>query len=291
MLNYFIKASALATALLVTMMGSATSAAAMPFSFPRLINQAAEQDVPDSGRARSRQLAYGYRGSRLSWRVYPRPSRYRVGGFSRSSQCFAGNQSVTALTPPPRSEESINSENAAVNGTLSSHPIFWLSVPQTQPTQAFFSLQKADAGEEAELHSQEITLSGQAGVIGIKLPESAPGLKEGETYLWQVLIQCEPESYNGALHLGSWIKRLDPNELPMQVGLSGPALVKRLAHTAAEEKALIYANLGIWQDTISTLAELRYRDPQNVQVQEDWAALLNATQMQSFVQSPILKIF
>lgn len=291
MLNYSIQASALATTLLVTMIGSPKPAVATPSTFPRRLNQAAESDVTDSSRARSRQLAYGYRGSRLGWRVYPRPSRYRVGGFSRSSQCLADNQAVTALTPPPRSEESINSENAAVNGTLSSHPIFWLSVPQTQPTQAFFSLQKADALEEAELYSQEIALSGQAGVIGIKLPESSPGLKEGETYLWQVLIQCEPDSYNGALHLGSWIERLDPNQLPMTRGLSGPALVERLARTSAEDKALIYADLGIWQDTISTLAELRYRYPQNVQVQGDWAALLNATQMQSFVQSPILKIF
>ncbi len=291
MLNHFIKASALTTTLLAIMMGIAHPVAAMPLTFPRRLNQVAKQDLKAFGLPLPRQLAYGYRGSRLSWRVYPRPSRYRVGGFSRSSQCFAGNQAVTALTPPPRSEESIDSENAAVNGTLSSHPIFWLSVPQTQPTQAFFSLQKADALEEAELYSQELTLSGQAGVIGIKLPESVPGLKEGETYLWQVLIQCEPESYNGALHLGSWIERLDPNQLAMTRGLSGPALAKRLDHTSAEEKVLIYANFGIWQDTISTLAELRYRDPQNVQVQGDWAALLNATQMQSFIQSPILKIF
>jgi hypothetical protein len=206
---------------------------------------------------------------RLGFRVGVRASRYRVGGFSRSGAC-GSNQVLTALIPPPQSQEGVSQEKAAVDKTASDRPSFFFHLPAISPTTAQFTLQ--DESGAQQLYSVKFDVTGQPGVVGIALPESAPALKVGQKYLWQVSVTCDPDDTANNIIVGSWVERVQ-------------------ATTATgNDKVAALAEQGIWQDTLSLLAWQRYRQPNDVAAAEDWAVLMEDAGLPQFKQAAIVQI-
>lgn len=130
------------------------------------------------------------RRQRLNFRVGVRSSSYRVGGFSRSAAC-AKDQMLTALVPPPQSQERLSNNKTTVDKTASDRPTFFVYLPALPSQTAQFTLQN-EAGTQ-QLHSVKFKLTGKPGIVGIQLPSSAPALQVGQKYVWQVAVACEPD--------------------------------------------------------------------------------------------------
>ena len=228
---------------------------------------------------------------RLRFRVYVRPSRYRVGGFTRGAVC-SGNEKITAFVPPSREDEvspAVAENYGTVDYTASAYPTLFVRVPELSgPAKAQLTVQ--DAAGNVQLYNTEFMLSGEPGILGIQIPDSVSPLEVGETYLWQMLIQCDAADSDRNIYIGSWLQRISINALRPTENFEPTALIRELNTASERDKPGIYAELGIWQEAVAGLAQLRYQNPNEPTIQSDWQILLQETEMSEFLNDPILGI-
>jgi hypothetical protein len=227
-------------------------------------------------------------GRRLSWRVGVRPSRYHIGGLSRSAKC-PDQSEITALVPPPRPEEKLDKNFTPVETTFSAHPTFWVVVQAIPPnTQLQFTLQNATGTQE--LYNTHFSLDQPTGILGIRLPTRVAALKAGEAYLWQMAVQCNPEDRSEDIVIGRWVQRVAPNQIKPAPGFDPTALLQELNHAPDRDQPALYAGLGIWPDAVTALIDLQQRQPNNRELKEDWRNLLEQAQMSKFLTIPLLGV-
>lgn len=223
---------------------------------------------------------------RLSWRVGARPSRFRVGGWSRSDTC-SKTASATAFVPPPRPEEKVVKDYAPIDKTLSGRPTLWFNltgIPKNTTVQ--FTLQ--DAAGRKELYNTRFQFNGQAGIVGVPLPSTVSELKVGEKYLWQLAVKCsETSSSDTDIAIGSWIERVTPDLIPATPDFNPRAIARELATASEQDKPALYANLSVWQDAVTSLVGLIQKQPNNRELKEDWNNLLTGGQVSEFANAPI----
>jgi hypothetical protein len=183
---------------------------------------------------------------------------------------------VVALVPPTRPEETSDSEEfGAVDATVSSHPTFFVRVPELDgPTQAQFTLQ--DEFGETQLYNVQFELNGQAGIVGITVPESATALEVGQHYFWQMQVICNADNPAENPTLSSWVERVNVDNVPAESDLSA---------------ALFYAEQGIWQDAATILAQLHYNNPDDATAAADWQDLLDVAGLTEFASEPIVQMY
>jgi len=155
--------------------------------------------------------------------------------------------------------------------TTESHPTFYVYVPY-QPEQiqsAKFSLRTL---EEKQIYSKPLDIANTPGIIEIKLPEDAPGLKLGiwyQVYLF-VNVVCSPQTPSSTEYSIAVVQRQkDPSllsDLP-----SNPESLSLLAR-------------DFWYDRIATLA--KQLTSQN---QEQWATLLQEAGLEEYAPEPIVR--
>ena len=112
----------------------------------------------------------------------------------------------------------------------------------------------------------------------LSLPASAglPPLEKGRDYLWKVTLICsqggpDDDTANGSqLSVQSWISRVEPSaELKAK-------LVK------SSRRYEVYAEAGLWYDSVHNLALQRKQQPQASRLETDWKDLLQETTLRSF---------
>lgn len=206
------------------------------------------------------------RRQRLKFRVGVRPSRYRMGGFSRAASCGDQKQ-LTALVPPPHSQEKVANNETVVDKTAADHPTFFVHLPAVPNGTAQFTLQN-EAGTE-QLHSVKFNLPSKPGVVGIALPPTARALQVGQKYVWQVAVACDPDDASSNSVVSSWVER-----------------VKSPGNQSAGD----LAEQGIWQDAVTILAMQRYQNPGDRAAAEDWAALMEDAGLPQFKQAEIVQL-
>jgi Domain of Unknown Function (DUF928) len=244
-----------------------------------------------SAPANSGAIAQRRRRRRLNWRVGVRASRYSVGGFSRSGTCSAPAK-LTPFVPPVRPEERINRFKAPVNLTVSSRPTVWVHVADIPPnTEMQFTLQ--DEMGDRDLYSTRFTLDQESGLVGLRLPDSAPPLKLGSNYAWELAMTCPGEDGSTStdqVSASGWLQRVNPQQLKPTATFDPSPLARELAKAPELDKPALFAELGIWQDAVTTLLALQQTQPNNRDLQEDWRSLLNGAQLSQFVDAPVLNI-
>ncbi len=203
-----------------------------------------------------------------------RASRYRVGGFRRSGSCLAEGQEIVPLVPPLATEQADNID--PVDLTVAASPTLWVHVPNLDGAKtAQFTLQ--DELGTYELVSAEFELSGQPGIVGIKTSSlGSEELQVGEIYYWQMAVECNGNTADGNPVVSGWVSRTD---------LSGVSP----AGTPSQQAAF-YAENGIWQDAVSTLATARYQDPSNGTVSADWRSLMESAGLVEFSGAPVVQV-
>lgn len=172
-----------------------------------------------------------------------------------------------------------------LHSTVDKHPKFWFYSPYTREEAplAEFSLQHGDE----EVYQTGFQLPAKPGVFSISLPSTAPGLEVGKKYRLYVDINCpNPEKSSESstpASLTGIVERIKiSSELTRDL---------KVAKTPIE-RINVYAKYGIWLNTLTELAELRIKEPQNSNFKNIWIKLLSQAEvnLKEVAEEPILKI-
>lgn len=160
--------------------------------------------------------------------------------------------------------------------TTEDHPTFWFYVPYESQLirTAKFSLRDRT---NQTLYETTVTLNKTPGVISVSLPTTAPRLENNQWYRLYLFtnISCQPNTPLEKDFAEAWVKR----------EALTPILLNELEKATTLEKAILYAQNGIWSEAIATVAELRRTNPKDTQ----WNSLLQSGGFQNFADEPILE--
>ncbi|WP_256871891.1 DUF928 domain-containing protein [Nostoc sp. TCL26-01] len=167
--------------------------------------------------------------------------------------------------------------------TVKEHPTFWIYIPYTQKeaNEGEFSLQDGDA----EILRTRFKLPSTPGIISMTLPSTASPLVIGKEYRWYLDINCSsPRSSSESPTPASL------TGLVQRVSISSQLQQELNAAKTPLEKISTYAENGIWIEALTELAQLRLREPQNLQLRNIWVELLSAKDvgLAKIAQEPIL---
>ncbi|AOY80956.1 DUF928 domain-containing protein [Moorena producens JHB] len=162
-----------------------------------------------------------------------------AGGGSRSYSCTDnGDIPLTAIVPANNLVKTV-----AANPTL-----FWY-VPKTTATVAEFVLID---DQDQEVYLTSVSLDNTNGIVQLSLPKTVP-LTMGKEYKWFFVLVCNPQERSR----DQWVKGiLQRTELSPELALN----LEQEQNTL--EQAKLYADALIWQETVTTVAQLRDSQPQ-----------------------------
>jgi len=177
------------------------------------------------------------------------PAR-RVGGGVRGTldskaTCVTDDrQELTALLP-----------KTEVSLTTQEYPMFFWYVPPASPTMIEFAL--IDDSNGQIIYQTKVKTDAAVGIISLSLPENSglPPLEIGKDYYWSFSIMCDPLNWRVNPTVEGLIRRVEPSANLMQ----------NLTEADGIERVAVYANAGIWHDTIAELATLRRSNPNDTQ--------------------------
>ncbi len=183
--------------------------------------------------------------------------------------------SLTALVPTTKT----TSREFVKGLTTMAHPTFWFYLPHHSPEAPIeFLLQ-----DENENDVYRTRLQGPQtapGIVSVAVPPTVAPLRGNRSYRWLLAVSCDPgDAFSKMIVRGS-IQRV---EMPIAApqSLDGPQ--------TALEKAILYANQGIWFDAVTALgAKLQQRDRNNAAIVAAWADLLKQGNLEDVVSAPIL---
>ncbi|MEM6398723.1 MAG: DUF928 domain-containing protein [Cyanobacteria bacterium P01_D01_bin.116] len=172
-----------------------------------------------------------------------------------------------------------------LHSTLDKHPKFWFYSPYTreEAPEAEFSLQDGDE----EVYQTSFQLPTKPGVFSVSLPSTATELAVRKKYRWYVDINC-PNAENKSesstpASLTGIVERVNASS----------ALTRDLkAAKTPVERISIFAKHGIWLNTLTELAQLRIKEPQNTNLKNIWIELLSQPEvgLNKVAQEPIVTI-
>jgi Domain of Unknown Function (DUF928) len=131
-----------------------------------------------------------------------------------------------------------------VEKTIRDRPNFWFYIP-------FFSTFDREAEfiiideNEKDVYKAQFVLTQPPGIIRLQLPGTAPALQVGKRYRWVFSVRCNPSNRSGDASVNGWIER---------VALD-PTLERQLQATSGLDQISIYAESGLWYETLTALAE------------------------------------
>lgn len=192
------------------------------------------------------------------------PKNSRGGASRDASTCGADltattKASVTPLLPKTN-----------IGLTIAERPTILIYIPQTNAKKALFSL-KDEQGKS--YYQTSLTLSQQRGVIEVKLPSTISALKIDKNYQWNFVVICTEELEPDSPWVSGWIRRVKANR-----NFKNPPTV---------EVASQLASMGIWYDSLATLAELKKKQPHNQTVATSWQELLNSVDLSAIAEAPL----
>jgi hypothetical protein len=165
--------------------------------------------------------------------------------------------------------------------TVSERPTFWFALDFPSNSESAsnnlkfqFFLVDTDTGED--LMKRDVSMPEKSGIVGISLKE--PVLAIGKSYGWR--LECTSASGNTQSVYGG-VER---------VNLS-PSVNKQLQTTKNErERIAIYAENGIWYETITALATLYQKSPNDQSLKADWMELLTSVALKEEAERPLLPL-
>lgn len=210
-----------------------------------------------------------------------KPSGRQQGGSSRGN-CPFTKKPLAAVVPSTtqkiRNSRTKNPELAvwdAVWGlTTSGHPTFIFYVPHAlnHNLPIIFVLQNS-AGENIYQTSVKVELP-QPGFVSVSHPTKEKPLGINQFYRWFFVVDCANDS---SPLVEGWVQRTVPNS----------ALSKSLKNADGRQRVALYAANGIWYDAISTLSDLRRREPKNPELMADWVSLLESIGLKEIATEPV----
>jgi len=182
-----------------------------------------------------------------------------------------------SLTPlMPLEAPNLNPNVNSLGLTVSEHPEFFVYVPQTSATEGEFVLMDE---ENNEVYQTNLPLSGEPGIVSVRLPEERPPLEVGKNYRWFFSVICDPQDQGKSLVVGGWTQRQE---------LEADLAAKLERTTRAGDRSFIYAKNGIWHDSLSILAEEIRNSNRNALAIVQWKLLLESAGLDTVTEVPLL---
>jgi len=207
----------------------------------------------------------------------PPPGGRPIGGASRGgslSVCPPVKTELTALAP--FTEEPGTVKNVWGLTTVERPSwLFYVPYIKNSAYPAEFVLQDQQSNP---IYQKAIALPERPGVIRVSLPANAPPLEVGKQYRWFFSIYCDQQKESPPIYVEGVIQRVNLKQATVQE-LNTAEPLKRFA---------IYAQNGIWYEALTTLAELRQKNPKNTAVQSEWQNLLGSIRLDKLAAEPIL---
>jgi hypothetical protein len=191
----------------------------------------------------------------------------RQGGATRGEKCIQPPEAaVTALVP-----------DSGVGATVTAYPtVFWY-IPKSSASEVELVLRDAREPDK-DIYSTRYTLAksadgsvvGSPGIMSLPLPAftNLSPLEMGHDYYWQLALICSPDPLDRSNDIiaGGGIVRVKPD----------PTLAQRIQQATPQDRVALYANAGLWYETVATLAELRRDRPNDNDLAQAWNKLLNS---------------
>lgn len=190
----------------------------------------------------------------------------RESGASRSAPCATSDRGLLALLPETN-----------IGLTTEAYPSFFAYVPPSSAEIAEFLLY--EEGTDQLIYSTSLEINGESGIASVKLPVDAdiPSLEVGKNYYWYFTVVCDQDDRSGDMTVQGTVQRVALNA----------DLARQLASASAPERAAIYAQAGIWQDALASLAALNQREPNNPSNRSSWNSLLTAVGLQEIADEQL----
>ncbi|MBW4600854.1 MAG: DUF928 domain-containing protein [Calothrix sp. FI2-JRJ7] len=158
--------------------------------------------------------------------------------------------------------------------TLTEHPTVFVYIPQTTARKAFFSVQDE---KNNNVYQTDIKLPSQPGVMQLKLPPDAPGLKANKNYKWSLVMICTADLEPDSPFVSGWIRRVEYK-----------TNIRNNSKTITLDSVSKLAETGIWYDTLATLAQLRMNQPNNQLLATSWQELLDSVGLNAIANEPLV---
>ncbi|MEB3211721.1 MAG: DUF928 domain-containing protein [Leptolyngbyaceae bacterium] len=187
-----------------------------------------------------------------------------VGGGSRNSgMCPTNSDSYgTRLTP-------IVADNSQ-NLTTLERPSVLVHIQNESVSQLFLSVKDEQGNYE---YQTLVSIPEESGILNITLPDDAPPLVIGNTYQWSLVIVC-----------GESLRADDPLVQGLIQRVEGTAT----GQGASMNQVVEYGNLGVWYDTIATLATIRQAQPEDAELLSMWNQLLTEVELDELGSAPLI---
>lgn len=194
----------------------------------------------------------------------------------------SGNSTPATTRPKTTCQETDKPLTAllANNGsdlTVSEYPKFWFYIPYASEEISYMEFLLLNGTERETIYHTAVKLKKQPGSIEIAIPaEPKYALKVNENYRWRFNLDCEPDrTTEPDLVVDGWIRRI-----PLTPQLENQLeAVKPLQYS-------IYRDNFIWYDAIANLAELHFAEPENRELSDAWANLLQSLDLDWVIPKP-----
>lgn len=201
------------------------------------------------------------------------PGRRLGGGTRDPLACVQGKPSyLTALLPQTN-----------LGLTTDDYPRFFWFVPKTKAKLAEFTLYEGDeqTPDRSLIYKTTFSIAGTPGVASLTLPTNAniPPLQVGKDYHWSVALVCNPAQPESNIQIDGWVQR---------VALD-PSLSARLTKASARDRVLLYAQNGLWFNTLTSLAEMRCARPNDADLTESWTTLMKSVKLEAIAEQPLIQ--
>jgi hypothetical protein len=139
--------------------------------------------------------------------------------------------------------------------------LFWY---QSDPADVPFELTLLTSNTVQPLLQVQLPRARNAGIQRLNLAEHNVKLVSGVEYEWVVALVVDPENRSKDVVASGWIERVEPSA----------SLRSRLGNASAEDLPSIYAEEGIWLDTLTAISALIETRPNDKSLHEERAGLL-----------------
>jgi hypothetical protein len=193
--------------------------------------------------------------------------RSAIGGGTRGGSTSTVNHPshLTVLSP----------QNNVVT-TVSAQPTLFWYIPKTQAKSAEFVVYN---NKEKLVYQTTLALQGIPGVVKLSFPKTLE-LKMGQEYDWTLTLNQSPENEEQNRSVGGTIKRTAlTSAQKAQLALARQPL----------KQAEVYAEAGIWQETINILAQLRFDRPSDRNINAAWKELLESVELKEIANAPLVE--
>jgi hypothetical protein len=192
----------------------------------------------------------------------------REAGANRSGTCAQSDQGLVALLPQTNLAQ-----------TAEAYPAVYAYFPASSAQFAEFALY--EEGSNELVYGTLFKVTGTPGLVSVQLPEEATlsPLTVGQRYYWYMSLICNVRNRASDITVQGNIERVTPSQ----------ALSRQLQSAAPSQYPFLYAEAGLWPETVSSLVNLSLANPGDPTPAQNLSDLLRSVGLDSIADQPLLR--